>query len=405
MAAIRGPKSALTDFIEEHGIKIVAQGKKPSTATKKAVQTKRRVRKKERLVKPLEIANLDAYMPTLSEIALKKLFSFFHTGLVMDDIQLELFSEFLSKKRLMDQRYFNYLVDKSTSSLVIYDCSAIQDSGFAIEKSYKRIELHLCGQLTSSRINSILKHSPGIEVLRITGGFMIRGFEIPVSLKTLDVSYCSRIEDDFVENINKKFTYLDELRLSHCRRLSEQCMLKAEVSRVYVCGTRLSNSFFLSMRNICKIKHLSAPRCINIKLSELPWLEQIEFLDLEEATDVNKARISETCRSLSLESCTDVSVLPRLGNLFSLNLSRVNLRKRELRKLLKMKNLREVNLGWNDAVDDSFVLELTKQLSLERIYVFGCFKLTPRIGKLAWSLSNRLRIIGNPAETAFLLNN
>ena len=403
MASISGPRSALTDFIEEQGIKVRGQKKAAETKVRQKAQ-RSVVRKKNRLSRPLEIGKLDTGRNSLEDIVLRKIFSFFHFELSMNDNQLELFSAYLSRNRLMNTQYFNYFLERSKNSLVVHNCSMVEDSNFLVKKKYRRLELHFCGQLTSQRLSCILRSSPDLEVLKITGGFLVKGFKLPKKLSVLDVSYCSNLNDNFIESINTTFAHLEELRLSHCYKLTERCRLRISILKLYVCETGLSDSFFVDIKEPSKVRELSISRCPNIKMNDFLHFSQLELLDTTESLHVSESKIPRKCSYLNLEGCTNIKRLPGHKSLQVLNVSRINFSKRELKKITKLDRLKEVNLSWSSAVNDDLVVDMANKLPLKRLYVFGCFKLTSRIGELAWNISTRLKIIGNPAETSFLLN-
>lgn len=404
MVSIRGPRSALTDFIEKQGIKIVKRGDVKDTEPAKVLPKKRLARKRMRQKQPLELINLDKHNLSLEEISLQKIMTFFHFDLVMDDVQLESFSAFLSRNRMMNALYFRYLVAQSTNALVVYDCSMVEEADFLLEKPYRRIELHFCGQLTATRLDTILRHSPELEILKIKGGFLIENFTVPRTVRILDVSYCSRLRDAFIEDISATFKSLEELNVSYCHGLSETCALGVDVQRLCIDETNVSDAFFLGMQGLLEIQELSLSMCPKIHFNDFSEFERMVALNVR-GMDAADLRVPLCCKRLNLESCMNITKLPDVPDIESLSISRTNLSREEIEKVARFTRLKELNLGWSSAVDDDLMRELMVNTHIEKIYVFGCFRLTPKLGCLAWDVRDRLKIIGNPAETSFLLNN
>lgn len=299
----------------------------------------------------------------------------------------------------MSQHYFDFLVESASQSLCIFDCSQIREHGFGVWRSLRRLELFQCGQLSESALNCMLRCMPGIEVLRITGGYLLESFEIPRTLKVLDVSSCSRLQDRFIDSINASFKRLEELRLSHCYGLTSSAMLTAEVENLFICETKLSERF---LDNAGSIRSLSVKRCPNINM--LPDLMSIEYLDAERVASLKSIVVSESIRHLNVSYCAQLEnfLHPELEYL---DVSYICLSQEDLRNILQCRKLRHLNISWIPAVDDAVLEMMVNGLSLEKLVVFGCFGLTESSASLAYSIRHRCEVVGNPSETLYLLKN
>ena len=70
-----------------------------------------------------------------------------------------------------------------------------------------------------------------------------------------------------------------------------------------------------------------------------------------------------------------------------------------------MKNLRELDISWNTIVDDNILEDLLNKIpSLEKISVFGCFRLSKRSAEFTYKNYKSCKVIGNPYETKYLLD-
>jgi hypothetical protein len=417
MVCVRGPRTALSNFIEEHGIKIEdLRKKRAEVGPVRPTETKKNRKKIQRLNRPIELSNIDKTVKKLEDILLDKVYSN-ESKFVLSDSQLEMYSAYLSRNRLMNIDRFHCLAGSSQESLIVHDCSMITSSEFLAPKNLKKLELHFCGQIEEEALNAILKDMDQLRVLRITGAYLLEEFDLPRNLKVMDLSGCSRISDRMIEKINKEIAELEELRLSGCYYLTGQCELKVRVKELFICETMLSEKFLRGIPNLSEITRFSIKRCPNI-LSynrECPSLnfddfDLIEYLDLEGISTIKDLKIGKTLKCLNIAHCYGltnvISQLEGCDQLEVLNISRLNLGEDELRKIVKFKNLRLLRASWCRDLNDGIVLLLVRSLGfLEEIHVFGCFNITENLGRLSWEMRANVRIIGNPSETSYLLEN
>ncbi|KCZ75353.1 hypothetical protein H311_03671, partial [Anncaliia algerae PRA109] len=196
---IKGPKSALTDFLEEKGIKI-KYSKRKEKKTKEIILANR-TNKKRYESKPYELININNYSPLLRDICLKKIEENFTTNAILKGESLELFSKYLADNNKMNYEYFSYIINQSDDGLKIYDCSMIKDEYFLINKSFKNIELLNCGQLTEETANKLINFNKNLEELSLIGAFQISKLNLPNKLKVLNLSD-TKITDEFIEYLN-----------------------------------------------------------------------------------------------------------------------------------------------------------------------------------------------------------
>lgn len=109
--------------------------------------------------------------------------------------------------------------------------------------------------------NLMLKTMLKLEILKIANAFLIDTFDVPVTVRILDVTNCSRSGDKSIDDINKSHGFLDELRVFYCHGLSEDSNLTGDVHRLYICETKLTVDIF---KNLTSIKELSVRRCPSI---------------------------------------------------------------------------------------------------------------------------------------------
>lgn len=409
MVSIRGPRSALTDFIEEHKIKIVKHDQSIVCNTNQVRTKKTKVMKK---TQPKEITNIDKNVKKLEDLALNAIYQNYKT-FQMNDNLLDLFSKYLSRERKMNIDLFSYLVASCEKRLFIYDCSMIKDSEFVIKENLETLELHYAGQITERRLNLLLKKQTKLKRLVITGAYLLESFTPPKSLIYLDVTNCSRLSNKFITQINKSFKKLNTLKLSYCYGLTDKCVLKIAVENLYICETYLTFAGISHNKNIYKAKSLSIKGCTNILASEgdedldIGKFTLLEHLDCEGISTLQDVRITEKIVSLNLSYCYNINIdfLRECTDLEYLNLSKVNIVYDKVKLITKLTKLRMLNISWTESLTDNLLLDIiTNCKNLEKIYVFGCFNLTTKIGELAWSKSNSIEIIGNPSETRYLLN-
>lgn len=399
MRNVKGPKSALSDFIEENGITLRNSKDKSIQQTDlKIIQKKTKSPKKLSRSKPFEVVNLESAKDLEEEKFIENIIENYNTLTLNDDI-LRRISIYLSKKRKLDKKFFDFLVENVNEKLVIFDCSKIKNNEFDIFKDLKSLELFQCGQIKSETLKIILSPMKNLETLKITGAFLIEDFDVPKTIKSLNLTNCSRLNDKFIENINKTHTHLDELIISYCYGFSKDSVLTIDVNRLFICETKLTVNFFKNLKNI---KELSVKRCPNI--SSLPELSDIEYLDVEGIVDLLELPKSTKIYHLNISYCQDINnfVYPTLKYL---NISHINLNKNQILQILSCRQLEVIDLSWNSDVDDLIVEKMANELPLIKIFVFGCFLLTNKTVELSYKIKDRCLIVGNPSETQYLLNN
>lgn len=402
MKNIKGPKSALTDFIADNGITInhIKSPKSKEKEENKIQNPKKQKNKKIRFEKPSELSNIPNKIVSLEDEHISNILqdtnNFRH-----DDKTFELIAQYLSRKRLMNNFYFNLISESCTEKFKIYDCSMIKDNEYKVHKNLKFLELHQCGQLTGETLSNILRDMKSLECLRITGAYLIEDFNLPPGLSILDLSNCSRLSDLIIEKINKLYVKLDELRLSFCYRLTDKAILKTEVKRLYICETNLTESFYSTFNNISKIEFLSLNNCP--KINSLPPMDHVIHLDIQGMVNLEKLKISNGIKSLNISYCYNLRSI-EFPNLEELNVSHINLNENELMDLCKNKKLKYLDLSWNHHLNDEILIYIIENLNLKILIVWGCFGLTSKSAKLAWALKDKLSIIGNPSETRYLLD-
>lgn len=397
MRNIKGPKSALTDFIEEYGIKI--KYKKDSHQENNNLETPEKIKKPKKIKhsKPLEIVN-QLSIELREEHQIIKNYLEFPNNYKPDDGFLEQVAAYLSKHRMMSRFYFDFLIEKSVEKLYIFDCSNIKDSWYNNFKNLARLELCQCGQLTEATLNSILKSMSNLKSLKITGAYLIENFNVPITIENLDVTNCSRLRNDFIIGLNKSFKSLKELRLSYCYGFSPDVRLSIDLDHLYICETKLSEFFFQDLQHL---KSLSVKMCPNINY--LPNLSNICYLDVEGITTLNNITLPNTINHLNIAYALGFWKFD-YENIFHLNLSHCKLETSDFQKIYQCKKLEYLNISWNPGVNDDIIENLTKLSNLKKIEVFGCFALTKESARVAYIIKARCEILGNPSETEYLLN-
>ena len=299
MASIKGPKSALSDFIEEHGIKINYLDKRNSEDVMPTIDRKRKlVKKTNKKIKPFEFSSKDLHNVSLQNILISRILKNINS-FTLNDSHLEMISSYLSKHRMFNVFYFNSLVNLCKNKLIIYDCSNIKDEEFIISNhNLTCLELYQCGQLTNSTLNDILKQQNNLKELRITGGYLITEILLPSKLYILDLSNCNRLSNSIIVEINKKYKKLDELKLSYCYKITDDVKLKTSVKRLFVEETRISENFYLKK----EIQSLSFKNCCLINSLDKNY-NNLEYLNLANITTINNIKIGNKLKSLDISKC------------------------------------------------------------------------------------------------------
>lgn len=396
MKTIKGPKSALSDFIKESNIKI--SGKKRIESNEEPfVKEMIKKQKKVKYSKPFELVNFETIKSAEADKIIEDILENIDNTVITDQL-LKRIATYLSRKRRMSTEFFNFLVDKCKDSLTIYDCSMIKDADFIIPKKLKSLELFQCGQLTEETLNCILSQMDNLEVLRITGAFLLETFNIPPTLHVLDVSNCSRLKNTFIDSINLALGKLDELRLSFCYGFTAESELCIEITHLFICETRFNESFYSRLKNL---KTLSIKRCPNI--DTVSEIEGLEYLDVEGIVTLTQLPPSSTLLHLNITDCVQIKDL-NFPNLKSLHMANTRITQDHINQISGMKHLKELDISWNTFINDAVFENLASELSLEKILVFGCFGLSKKSVDFAYKNSNSCQIIGNPSETRYLLD-
>lgn len=411
---IRGPRSALSKFLEEENIKVKNIKSERGSDTQKVqeeagfkIQKKQRI-KKIRYSKPVEIVNLRQEI-TLKSTILQKIHLNLENYRLSDDHMLE-YSKFLYDQNLLTQEIFDYLVECATDKLVIYDCSMIER--FEVFKGLKHLELHYCGQLKQHNLNEILKKQNRLETLKLTGAFLLESIDLSLlnntKIREIDVSSCSRLNDGFIEQINE-LGNLELLNISFCYGITKKASLRINVNKIVADETKITRKFF-KMKDLSMVQELSIKNCPLLFMREKNVLdfskfENLKRLNIEGISQIREINIDGLVE-LRAANCFNLELPFHCQNLKILDITKINYAKEILEKILQFSMLEHLNLSFNENVDDSLIFGLLKTLKcINTVVIFGCFELTKELGKLAWSIKSSIKIIGNHAETRFLLEN
>lgn len=407
MASIKGPRSALTDFIEENNLKIDTEFVKRRKAEKiEEIKDKKPVQRTKKIKQsmPVELINLETLNKSPKDLEVEEILSDHRHFRSLTEEQLVEISSYLSRNRIYSIEYYRFIIQRSSKRLVIYDCSEMKDKDYHIDNKLKCLELYQCGQLTSNTINGILNNQEELEVLKLTGGYLLTDLELPKKLKILDLTHCSRLDDSIIEEINIKCKHLEELRLSYCYKIEGSVNLKIPVKRLYLCETKVREEFILKIPKIQQIRSLSVKRCQEINNLPLKF-KFLEYLDIEGITEIDNLHLTKHLKVLNCKQCYGLDLpllLSQSVNLEELNISYLTV---DQKSLLKMTKLRILDLSWCSSVDDDLIRNILKGMTLEKIFVFGCFNLSPTISETSWKDSESTMILGNPAETKYLILN
>lgn len=399
MKNVKGPKSALSNFIEEHGIKVNKKDNVDERPTIKKTVTKNVVKKKKlKFEKTSELGILKFTESSLQDLIIKKIIADIEKYDLNDD-QMQLVSSYLSKKRLFNLMFFNYFIKNCRKKIIIYDCSMIRNDEFnIINPNIVHLELHQCGQLTNNKLNEILQNFTNLEVLCITGGYLITEINLPKSLYRLDLSNCNRLNNSIINEINLKYKKLDELRLSYCYKITDKIKLKIDVERLYLDETRITEKFYKKKA----LKVLSIDRCINID-NLISKYDRLEILSVNGIKTLNNIK-AKNVKKLIASNCFNLIKWIQNNICFEmLDISFLNFDSYDF--LFKCNNLKELNLSWCDNITDELITDIIYKSNVDKLILFGCFNLTPNIAKLSYDNKDKITIIGNPSETKYLVNN
>ena len=150
------------------------------------------------------------------------------------------------------------------------------------------------------------------------------------------------------------------------------------------------------------LRELSIKRCPNI--NSLPNISQLESLGVEGIVTLKDILPSHSLESLNITDCVQIENI-NFVNLRYLKASNISLNKKQIDQIVLMKNLRELDISWNTIVDDNILEDLLNKIpSLEKISVFGCFRLSKRSAEFTYKNYKSFKVIGNPYETKYLLD-
>lgn len=389
---IKGPKSALTDFLEEKGIKVKYTSKRQKEESETLLVTRKN--KKIYETKPFELINHKMYIPSQQDLALKECYDNFDFKNSFYGESLDLFAKFLAENNKMNLQFFNFLINQSEDILRIYDCSMIKDEFFNFKKSFKIIELINCGQLTEETANNLLIVNKDLEELSLAGAFQLKKLNLPKKLKKL-VLDDTKVDDEFIEYLNKNYKKLEKLSLKRCYNLINS-VLKVKVKHLNISNTLVNDNFITHSK---EIEFLNISNCeFMLNFDKLTNLKHLFLENYQHNINLKNDLISLQIKDSLLKE------LIIFNNLEYLNVSGINLPKNELIKIKEFKKLKVLDLSWNESVDDSLIFDLVSHLKLEKIFVYGCFNLTEKTGELAYDIFLDTKLIGNPAETKYLLS-
>ncbi|ELA48430.1 hypothetical protein VCUG_00039 [Vavraia culicis subsp. floridensis] len=437
--SIRGPRSALSKFLEEENIKV--DGKKAIKDKKKEENCDDRVvvglsgadecsstlngqslkkvtgatrTKRIRYSRPIEIVNLRRE-ETLRTAVLQKVHANL-TAFKLHDEHIVEYSKFLYDNRLLTPQIFDVLVEYATKKLVVYDCSMIEE--FELHKNFEHLELHYCGQMKDKDIAQILSYAVDLRVLKLTGAFLLENVDLMPymskkkqrmsKLVEIDVSNCSRLRDNFITRVNQ-LIHLESLNISYCYGLTDESRLTISPKKIIADGTKIGERFF-GMNEHITLEELSIANCPVLFANGKNHIDLCKFtrlrkLNIEGISEIKHIGI-DTVEELRAANCFSLT-LPLHNNLLKvLDISKINYPRDELMKLNQFSKLEYLNISFNENVDDDIVIGyITNMKHIRSVVVFGCFGLTKELGRLAWSIKNDIKIIGNHAETKYLLEN
>lgn len=363
--------------------------------------------KRIRYSRPTEIVNL-RLEETLRTAVLQKVHANL-TAFKLHDEHIVEYSKFLYDNRLLTPQIFDVLVEYATKKLVVYDCSMIEE--FELHKNFEHLELHYCGQMKDKDIAQILSYAVDLRVLKLTGAFLLENVDLMPYMSKLveiDVSNCSRLRDNFITRVNQ-LIHLESLNISFCYGLTDECRLTISPKKIIADGTKISERFF-GMNEHITLEELSIANCPVLFANGKNHIDLCKFtrlrkLNIEGISEIKHIGI-DTVEELRAANCFSLT-LPLHNNLLKvLDISKINYPRDELMKLNQFSKLEYLNISFNENVDDDIVIGyITNMKHIRSVVVFGCFGLTKELGRLAWSIKNDIKIIGNHAETKYLLEN
>ncbi|KRH94324.1 hypothetical protein M153_2990008639 [Pseudoloma neurophilia] len=402
---IKGPRSALSQFLEEENIKVVNKEKTQATSPSQPLVV-RKGPKRLKFSHPTEIVNI-VDKTSLKDKILDKIHETPCQYNFTDDQLLE-YSLYLYKKIDLTQEIFDHLASCAKERLYVYDCSNILN--FDGIKGLKYLHLGYCGQMRNKHMDLLLKNNPDLVSLNLEGAFLLENLNLSkhCNLRDLSVRECSRLTNSFIDHLNTH-SKLDLLDISHCFAITKKAQLKIDIKCLKLDRVAVTTRFFKQI-DILKIEELSISNCPFLfkngknKL-KLKKFRSLKKLNIEGISEISKVKI-KNLEKLHAHNCFNIHLSSKYKNLTHLDVSNINLSQSQLNKILKYKKLEYLNLSFSQIVDDQFVLDVLKNSpKIKTIVVFGCFQLTEKLGELAWQIKDSIKIIGNHAETKFLLQN
>lgn len=413
---LRGPRSALSQFLEEENIRIAIDdhkkesnieqpSEKNQNLTNLSIQKPKRV-KKLKFSHPTEIINISD-VKTLKQKVLEKI----HANIFqfkLSDTQIEEYSLFLLKNLCLTQDIFNHIANCSKERFIAYDCSMITE--FDHIRSLKHLHLGYCGQLRNKDMTEILQNNKELESLYISGAFLLENLDISQhrKLKYISVRECSRLKNNFIDHLNIHDN-LELLDISHCFGLMKKAQLRLNVKCLRIDRVNITQRFFKHI-DVTVLEELSISNCPRLfkdgkNILRLKKFKSLKILNIEGISEIKTIKI-KCLETLKAANCFSLTLSTKYKNFKHLDISNINLSLSELQKIFTYKHLKYLNISFNRSVDDQFVLKMLKTSpKIKKIIVFGCFLLTKELGKLAWQIKDTVKIIGNHAETKFLLEN
>lgn len=404
---IRGPRSALSQFLESENIKVEKPESSPQIKEEKEqVIAPKPTRKNKRLKfsHPTEIVNFRGRR-SVTEILLQKIHANIFKFKLNDD-QIEEYANFLFEKLSLTQEIFDHISECASEKFTIRDCSMIKS--FDKIKNLKHLYLGYCGQLKNSSMKQILDNNPDLETLHISGAFLLEDLDLSKhrKLQNLNVKDCSRLTNTFMDNLNTHST-LKYLNISHCFRINRKAKLNINLQRLSLDRVHITKKFFKSI-DLSQIEDLSIGNCPflfkngknRLKLKNFTALKKLNIEGISEIPKIKNRNLEE----LRASNCFPLVLPPFQKHLRYLDVSNCNLTEKDLSKILNYSNLEYLNISFNPLVDDKFVLKAIKKFkNIREIVVFGCFLLSEDLGDLAWKIKDSIKIVGNHSETKFLL--
>ncbi|KAJ3674894.1 hypothetical protein LUZ60_005510 [Juncus effusus] len=197
------------------------------------------------------------------------------------------------------------------------------------------------------------------------------------SLKRIEIWTCEELVTMAVETFHE-FIYLQELRISHCSKLTcqRETVLPLSLKHLYLasCG-ELEEQFFSSLQNLTSLTRLKIKECPRITSILLENLKSLEKLEISNCSQLQSVGVREhfALKHVSFYSCPKLKSL-ELGNLKSLeHLELMFCRK--LQSIGGQELLASVRYIRISSCQELKSLELDNLKSLERLQLSECSEL------------------------------